>query len=245
MKPSAPFLRKIYLSAASESNGYPFDLPLFKNDFHLEIKRPVTIISGENGTGKSTLLEAIALNCGFSLEGGSRNHMSPPDPLLSSLEAAMTFSWLPRTHNGFFMRAESFYNFATSINQIAEDAGAIALAPYGGKSLHDQSHGEAFLSLFTNRIHSKGLYVLDEPEAALSPMRQLSLLSILRQLEKSGKAQVIMATHSPILMAYPTAQFMYIDDDGLSEVDYRKTPHFMTLKRFLERPDLYFRSLFE
>jgi predicted ATPase len=242
---SAPFLKRISLPVGKGS-GYPYDLPIFKKGFELQFTSPVTIIAGENGTGKSTLIESIAAHCGFNLSGGSRNHVySEERAVLSEFARSMRFSWLPKVTQGFFMRAESFYNFASYIDTLAHEFGPIALAPYGGKSLHDQSHGEAFLSLFTNRIGGRGIYLMDEPEAALSPMRQLALLAIIRELENSKQAQIILATHSPMLMAYPGAQFLYVSDDRLQVSNYRDTPHYQTMKRFLERPERFFQELFE
>jgi predicted ATPase len=242
---SAPFLKRISLPA-DKGCGYPYDLPLFKGGFELQFTSPVTIIAGENGTGKSTLVESIAAHCGFYLSGGSRNHVySEEGAVLREFARSMRFSWLPKVTQGFFMRAESFYNFASYIDALAKEFGSIALAPYGGKSLHDQSHGEAFLSLFNNRIGGRGIYLMDEPEAALSPMRQLALLAIIRELEKSRQAQIILATHSPMLMAYPGAQFLYVCDGQLQVTVYRETPHYQTMKRFLERPQRFFAELFK
>lgn len=228
-----------------DSSNYPLNLPLFQNDFSLNITAPILIISGENGSGKSTLLESIASHCGFNLSGGSRNHVYEETNDVKKLAQTLRFSWKPKVTKGFFMRAESFYNFANYLEKEATIAGEIMHAPYGGKSLHEQSHGEAFLSLFNNQFNSKGIYVLDEPEAALSPMRQLSLLSILKDMELSGVSQVIMSTHSPILMSYPTAQFLYISNNQLEEIPYQDTEHYQITRRFLEAPELIYRNLFD
>ncbi|WP_073328792.1 AAA family ATPase [Chryseobacterium carnipullorum] len=154
----------------------------------------------------------------------------------------LTLSWKTKTGQGFFMRAESFFNFATYIDEVAKEDRR-ALDAYGGKSLHQQSHGEAFLSLFHNHFQ-KGLYILDEPESALSPQRQLSLLSVIHKLEKAGKAQFIISSHSPILMSYPGAE-IYLLDDPIQRTHYKETEHYELTKNFLESPELYFRHLFE
>src|SRR5262249_10394281 len=146
---------------------YPFTIPAFNNGIDIDIKRPVTFFVGENGSGKSTLLEAIAYHCGFNLEGGTRNHNYQTRDAEPELAKYLRLSWAPKVTRGFFLRAESFFNFATHIEQLAAGDQQL-LRSYGGKSLHEQSHGESFLSLMTNRF-SAGIYILDEPEAALSP----------------------------------------------------------------------------
>ena len=219
---------------------YPFTIPAFRNGIDLHFEKPVTIFVGENGSGKSTLLEAIAELCGFNLEGGNRNHSySTAQQGRSELARSLKLSWMPKTTNGFFMRAESFFNFATYIDGISGGN----YKPYGGRSLHEQSHGESFLALFTNRF-DKGLYILDEPEAALSPQRQLSFLCVVHDLEMSGRAQFLIATHSPIILAYPDAAVLTLDAESIQPIDYRDTEHFQLMKRFLGDPDLYFKHLF-
>src|SRR5690349_18239847 len=172
----APFLKQVELLEGILRRGqYPLSIPAFQDSpFRLKFKKPVTIFVGENGTGKSTLLEAIAQKCGFNLGGGNRNHLFD---LEAQHEAALTpalrLSWLPRVTTGFFMRAESFFTFASYIDTLISEDSGFSRA-YGGKSLHSQSHGESFLSLFQSRFEKPGIYILDEPEAALSPTRQLS-----------------------------------------------------------------------
>lgn len=241
---SSPFLRRVSLSQPGAEVAYPFNLPLFANGFQLDFNQPCTIIAGDNGSGKSTLLEAIAGHCGFSQIGGNRNQtMQAPES--SRLVDAMKFSWLPKVTRGFFFRAESFFNYASYIEDLSTSAGAIAFAPYGGKSLHQQSHGEAFLSLFKNRFGGgKGIYILDEPEAALSPLRQLTLLAIMKDLLESGNVQIIMATHSPILMSYPGAQFLYLQNGILNAVNPADTEHYQITRRFLQNPQTYLNEIF-
>jgi predicted ATPase len=196
----------------------------------------VTFFVGENGSGKSTLLEALAECCGFNPEGGNRDHHRAVFADRSALAQALRLSWLPRVAEGFFMRAESFYNFATYIQEVSD------LRAYGGKSLHEQSHGESFISLFANRFE-QGIYILDEPEAALSPQRQLSFLKIIHDLTTPGHAQFLIATHSPILLSYPGAVLFDLDGDTIREIDYRETKHFLITRDFLNSPERFFKHL--
>jgi len=216
---------------------YPFSIRAFADGIDLELTTNVTFFVGENGSGKSTLLEAIATRCGFNPEGGSRDHRFSVESTVSELGRALSLSWLPKVSDGFFMRAESFYNFATYIEQVSD------LRAYGGVSLHEQSHGESFLALFVNRFE-QGLYILDEPEAALSPQRQLSFLRLIHQLETSGHAQFLVSTHSPILLAYPGAVLLSLDRAGITRVQYTDTEHYRLTKDFLACPERYFRHLF-
>jgi len=163
------------------------------------------------------------------------------------LDPIMTLSWLPKINNGFLLRAETFFDFANYIDDLAEDPfiGPKVYNAYGGKSLHEQSHGEAFLSLFTNRFGGKGLYILDEPEAALSPQRQLAFLRILYDLEKSGEAQFLIATHSPILMAYPRAVIYSFEADRIKRVNYEETEHYQLTKAFLNNREGFLKQLLD
>ena len=216
---------------------YPFSIRAFADGIDLELTTNVTFFVGENGSGKSTLLEAIATRCGFNPEGGSRDHRFSVESTVSELGRALSLSWLPKVSDGFFMRAESFYNFATYIEQVSD------LRAYGGVSLHEQSHGESFLALFVNRFE-QGLYILDEPEAALSPQRQLSFLRLIHQLEISGHAQFLVSTHSPILLAYPGAVLLSLDRAGITRVQYTDTEHYRLTRDFLSCPERYFQHLF-
>ncbi|WBV55078.1 AAA family ATPase [Chryseobacterium daecheongense] len=236
-----PYLSRIYLNE-DHPKDFPFNLPFLSSGLNLRLRSNVTFFVGENGIGKSTLLEAIAEKCDFNVSGGNRNHNYSFHKTESELAEHLKLSWDTKTAQGFFMRAESFFNFATYIDEVAEEDRSV-LDAYGGKSLHQQSHGEAFLSLFHNHFQ-KGIYILDEPEAALSPQRQLSLLSIIHKLEKAGKAQFIISSHSPILMSYPEAE-VYLLDDKIKQIDYKETEHYQLTKSFLESPELYFRYLFE
>lgn len=240
-----PFLKQITCDKEKGEN-FPYNLPIFKNGFDLELKSNVTIFVGENGSGKSTLLESIAVNCGFNKMGGNRNHVydiEDDTPLLN-----LKMSWFPKTNKGFFMRAESFYNFSSYLDKIAREySESVSYQPYGGKSLHSQSHGEAFLALFKNKFDakSKSIFILDEPEAALSPQRQLSFLHLISELDKTGQAQFIIATHSPILLAYPKATIFEIVDEKFKEVSFKETQHFSLTKDFLNNPEIYLKHLIE
>lgn len=235
----APFLRRVVtLPELVHPGRHPFDIPAFTQGIDLSFRSNVTFFVGENGSGKSTLLEALAECCGFSPEGGSRDHQREALAERSELAQALRLSWLPKVAEGFFMRAESFYNFATYIDQVSN------LRAYGGKSLHAQSHGESFLALFANRFEH-GLYILDEPEAALSPQRQLAFLGIIHELEAPAHAQFLISTHSPIILSYPGAVLFSLDGPSISEVSYRETEHYVFTRDFLNAPERYFRHLFQ
>lgn len=178
------------------ADEFPFTIPAFqRGKLQLDFERPITIIVGENGTGKSTLLEGIADLCGFNLSGGNRNHMFNRDRDQPTIASALRGSWLPKVTRGFFLRAESFFNFGHYIDRL-DHSGGDPRAPYGGKSLHEQSHGESFLALFTNKFHGQALYILDEPEAALSPRRQLEFVKVMRMLErKANRSSSLRPTH--------------------------------------------------
>ena len=204
----------------------------------LGISSDVTILVGENGTGKSTLLEAVAVACGFNPEGGSRNFHFSTNATHSELHECLRVVRRAYPKDGYFLRAESLYNVATNIEELDREPGFSPpiVDSYGGKSLHHQSHGESFLSLVQNRLGGNGLYLFDEPEAALSPMRQLTLLSEIDRLVKAN-SQLIIATHSPILMAYPGACILELSDEGIRRVEYKETEHYRVTKAFLDNPE--------
>jgi predicted ATPase len=206
---------------------YPFALPAVRHLDALQLHPQVTFFVGENGSGKSTLLEAIAVAWGFNPEGGTKNFSFGTRVSHSELERYLRLSkGFPAPRDGFFLRAESFYNVATEIERLDAEpaAGARVIDSYGGKSLHEQSHGESFMALLLNRFGGKGLYILDEPEAALSPQRQLAVLSRIHDLVMDD-SQFIIATHSPILMAYPNATIYSLAIDGIKKLDYYETEH--------------------
>jgi predicted ATPase len=211
---------------------YPFNLPALRGFERIDLHPKVTFIVGENGSGKSTLLEAIAIALGFNAEGGSKDFNFGTCATHSDLHEFLRIArgWR-RPDDGFFLRAESFYNVATAVENLGvEDS-------YGGKSLHERSHGEAFLALMTHRFRGKGLYILDEPEAALSPARQLAVLQRIHDLVVQD-SQFIIATHSPILMAYPDAAILQCGAQGIAPVAYEDTEHFRVTRDFLANREL-------
>ena len=213
---------------------FPFSIPAIGGLDVLEFDRPVTFFVGENGAGKSTLLEAIAIGMGLNPEGGSRNFRFATRDSHSGLSNCLRLSRsVRRIRDSFFLRAESYFNVATEIEVLdREPGGERIIDAYGGKSLHEQSHGESFFALFLNRLRGNGLYFFDEPEAALSPTRQLSFLSRLHDMVRGG-SQFLIATHSPILMAYPDAAIFAFENGPPRRIDYRDTEHYGVTRTFL------------
>lgn len=215
---------------------YPFAIPAIAALDELALERPVTFLIGENGTGKSTLLEAIAVGCGLNPEGGSKNFRFSTRASHSALGAHLRLTRsAKRPRDSYFLRAESYFNLATEIENLdREPGGPLIIDSHGGRSLHEQSHGESFFALFMHRFGGNGLYLLDEPEAALSPTRQLAFLARLHELVGTG-AQFIIATHSPILMAYPDAVIFQMTPDGPQDIAYTETEHYTVTRNFLLR----------
>ena len=213
---------------------FPFSIPAIGGLDVLEFDRPVTFFVGENGAGKSTLLEAFAIGMGLNAEGGSRNFRFATRESHSGLSNCLRLARsVRRIRDSFFLRAESYFNVATEIEVLdREGGGPRIIDAYGGKSLHEQSHGESFFALFRNRLRGNGLYFFDEPEAALSPTRQLSFLSRLHDLVKDG-SQFFIATHSPILMAYPDAAILMFENGPPRWIEYRDTEHYGVTRTFL------------
>ena len=213
---------------------YPFSLPAVKKLDSIHLHPAVTFLVGENGAGKSTLLEAIAVAWGFNPEGGSHNFRFSTRESHSSLSDYLRLvKGIRRPKDSYFLRAESFFNVATEIERLdAEPGGPPLIASYGGRSLHEQSHGESFFTLLMERFRGNGLYLLDEPEAALSPTRQMAMISRMHQLV-TDQSQFIIATHSPIIMAYPNAQILLINEEGIHPIEYTETDHFTVTKDFL------------
>lgn len=239
------FLRRITLlkEKIEDFKTYPFSIPAIKGLDTLDFVKEVTFFVGENGSGKSTLLEAIAYQCGFNTSGGGRNNSYDVDSSQAALGDYIRLSWLPKVTQGFFLRTESFYHFASHLDQIARDDPTFNYRGYGGRSLHHQSHGESFLSLFLNRLRVKGIYLLDEPEAALSPARQLAFMRIIHQLVRGGNAQFIIATHSPILLGYPNARIFTFDSSSIESILYEDTEHYQITKGFLDKTERYLEEL--
>lgn len=241
------FLNRVTLFKEPQvESQYPFTIPAISNFKELELTSSVTFFVGENGTGKSTLLEGIADKCEFNTAGGSRNNLYDVEAAESALGKYLKLSWMPKVTSGFFLRAESYYQFASHIDeQERENPGEGVLDSYGGKSLHEQSHGESFLSLFLNRFNGQAIYLLDEPEAALSPQRQLAFLRIMHDLIKEQNCQFIIATHSPIILGYPEATILSFDDGEIEEIDYEMTGHYQITKYFLDHREKFLEELFE
>lgn len=238
---------RVFLRRELPESSYLNVLPAVNwlKDHRLMLDSPATFLVGENGSGKSTLLEAIAVACGFNAEGGTRNFTFSTRATHSELGEYITVARRRYPRDGFFLRAESFYNVATNIDEMDEEFsyGPKVIESYGGVSLHRQSHGESFLALVQNRFGGNGLYLLDEPEAALSPTRQLTLLGEMHHLVHRD-SQFIVATHSPILMAYPGARIYQLSESGIEPVQYRETEHYQLTRRFLEDPERMLRYLF-
>jgi len=225
---SKPYLIEIELRGNEwNADEYPFNVPAIRGLEKLKFHPDVTFLIGENGAGKSTLIEAIALAMGFGTEGGTKNvQIKTADivsPLYKHLKIVKSYK---KPGDFYFLRAESFYNVATYMDKTGY------LAGYGGKSLHERSHGEAFLATLTVKLRGKGFYIFDEPEAALSPNRQMAALSAIHQLVLN-ESQFIIATHSPILLAYPRSSIMLMDDNGIQKVEYENTEHYSITKQFL------------
>ncbi len=244
---SSLYITDVRLDKKIPKNSYLAALPLIRTFSELSFKKPVTFIIGDNGTGKSTLLEAIAINYGFNPEGGSRNFIFSTNDTHSELYKYVRLSrgaYSPR--DGFFLRAESLYNVATYIDEIDSEPSfdPKVIEGFGGASLHQQSHGESLLAIASNRFRGRGLYILDEPEAALSPSRQLALLAIIHRLV-NDRSQFIITTHSPILMAYPEADIFQINREGIIKTSYKDTEHYKVTKQFLDNPERMLHYLFK
>lgn len=235
----SPYLQRLVLleDKMAEKSGYPFNLPWLRDqDFELRFTTPVTIIVGENGTGKSTLIEAIAALSGYDEAGGGKgyrpvDHSNAIDKSGAELADALRAGWLPKVTNGWFFKAESFFSVARYLDDAAREGGG---AP---PDFLSWSHGEGFVRFFEERMSRQGIYFMDEPESALSPKRQLELLRILNRIQETANSQVIMATHSPILMALPNARVLEVTRHGISEVDYRDTQHFRLYQSFVVDPE--------
>jgi predicted ATPase len=233
IKMPAPYLRRIWLepSRIEDRAAYPFCLPLLRDDFELSFDRPFTIIVGENGTGKSTLLEGIAVLAGYDEAGGGKgykpvDHSNAIEVTGGELSKALRASWLPKITTGWFFRAESFFSVARYLDEVGSNAADFL----------SHSHGEGFLRFFEERCQRQGLFIFDEPESALSPARQMEFLKLMRRMEEIGHCQIIMATHSPMLMAYPNARLLRLSKYGLEPVTVKETDHYKVMREFCNDP---------
>ena len=238
----APFLKRLWLDPIQVTNpdAYPFCLPFLQDNFELSFDRPITIIVGENGTGKSTFLEGIAVLAGYDEAGGGKgyrpvDHSNALEKMGGELSKALRASWLPKITNGWFFRAESFFSVARYQDKVnLED---IPDVPPGiPPDFLSHSHGEGFLRFFEERCQRQGIFIFDEPESALSPARQIEFLKLMRRMENIGHCQIIMATHSPVLMAYPKATLLRLTKYGLEPVTVKDTDHYKVMREFCEDP---------
>lgn len=226
---SKPYLLHAYFRPDTEIDyeSYPFNIPAVRELGNIDFHPNVTFFVGENGSGKSTVMEGLAVALGFGAEGGTKNVQFRTAESISPLHDSLRLArGVPKPRDGYFLRAESFFNVATYMDETGY------LEGYGGKSLHTQSHGESFMAVLVNKLRGDGIYLLDEPEAALSPSRQLAALSAIHQLVEDA-SQFVIATHSPILLSYPHAKIIQFDGSGVSEVDFEDTEHFAVTRDFL------------
>jgi predicted ATPase len=237
----APYLRRIWLDPARvpDREAYPFCLPFLHDDFELSFDTAITIIVGENGTGKSTLLEGVAVLAGYDEAGGGKgyrpvDHSNALEKMGGSLSKALRAGWLPKITNGWFFRAESFFSVARYLDEANRPMPDV---PGGAQpDFLSHSHGEGFLRFFEERCQRQGIFIFDEPESALSPARQIEFLKLLRRMEDSTICQVIMATHSPVLMAYPNARLLRLSKYGLEPVTVEQTDHYKVMRAFCDDP---------
>jgi predicted ATPase len=239
----APYLKRVWLdrSRVPDAEAYPFCLPLFRPEFELSFERPITIIVGENGTGKSTLLEGIAALAGYDDAGGGKgympvDHSGAIEATGGSLATALRASWLPKITSGWFFKAETFFSVARYLDRAAQEGFGIP------PDFLSHSHGEGFLRFFEERCERQDIFIFDEPESALSPSRQLMFLRLLGRMEQSGRSQVIMATHSPLLMAHPGARLLLLSKYGPEPVSLEQTEHFRLLREFCADPAQFVRQ---
>jgi predicted ATPase len=242
----APYLRRVWLEAerVADRSAYPFCLPFLREDFSLSFDKAVTIIVGENGTGKSTLLEGIAALAGYDEAGGGKgyrpvDHSAALEVMGGSLATALRAAWMPKITTGWFFRAESFFSVARYLDRAAIEVGGPP------PDFLSHSHGEGFLRFFAERCSRQGIFIFDEPESALSPKRQIEFLKMLKRMDQSRITQVIMATHSPVLMAYPEARLLRLDRGGLEPITVEDTEHYQLMRAFWADPRGFVEAMLE
>ena len=242
----APYLQRLWLdrSLVEDATVYPYCLPFLQDDFKLDFDRAITIIVGENGTGKSTLLEGIAALAGYDDAGGGKSyrpvdHSRALEVSGGRLSKALRASWRPKITNGWFFRAESFFSVARYLDEAARDG--MGVPP----NFLSHSHGEGFLRFFEERCQRQGIFFFDEPESALSPSRQIEFLKLIRRMDRSKICQVIMATHSPMLMAYPDARLLRLSKHGLEPVSITETEHYRLMRDFWANPKIFIEGVLE
>jgi predicted ATPase len=233
----APYLKRIWVDKdrVPDRTAYPFCLPFLRDGLDLSFDRSITIIAGENGTGKSTLLEGIAVLAGYDEAGGGKgysavDHSNAIEVMGGDLSEALRAAWLPKITNGWFFRAESFFSVARYLDEMGRGS------KYGPPDYLSHSHGEGFLRFFEERCQQQGIYIFDEPESALSPSRQIEFLKLMRRMDASQNCQIIMATHSPMLMAYPNARLLRLSKYGLEMVTIEQTDHYKVMREFCADP---------
>jgi predicted ATPase len=238
----APYLRRIWLEPLqiTDRAAYPFCLPFLQDEFKLSFDRPITIIVGENGAGKSTLLEGIAVLAGYDEAGGGRgympvDHSEAREKMGGQLSNALRAGWLPKIANGWFFRAESFFSVARYQDKVNTEY-IPGVPPGTPPDYLSHSHGEGFLQFFEERCQEQGIFIFDEPESALSPSRQMEFLKLMRRMEESTICQIVMATHSPMLMAYPNARLLRLSKYGLEPVTIEQTDHYKVMREFCDDP---------
>lgn len=238
-------IKKIYLDREKieDFEKYPFNIEIVKNFKELNLNSPVTFFVGENGVGKSTFIEAIASVLGLNAEGGTENFQFKTKNTTSILSTYLHVLTYNKPKTKFFLRAESFYNFSSEVQRLVEEDGFYSLYDSYGGNLHEASHGESFIKLVKNRFTDHGLYILDEPEAALSPQRQMSLLIMIDELVKQG-SQFIIATHSPILISYRNGKILDLNNN-FKEVNYKDTDIYTIYKMYLDNPEGMQNKLFD
>jgi predicted ATPase len=241
IKLAAPYLKRIWLDSdqVSDATAYPFCLPFLRGGFELSFDKAVTIIAGENGAGKSTLLEGIAALAGYDQAGGGKgyrtvDHSHAIEESGAPLGLTLRASWLPKITTGWFFRAESFFSVARYLDAAGGNADYLS-----------HSHGEGFLRFFEERCQRQGIFIFDEPESALSPSRQIEFLKLLRAMDRSRRCQVIMATHAPILMAYPDATLLHLSKYGLQPVALEDTDHYRLMREFFASPSVFLETMME